>query len=477
MTATIAIPVWLVVLASVLAAWAVLDRFLVPSVRWFLRRRVNRLINDINTRLEIEIRSFELTKRQVLIDRLMYDPQVLDEADAHARKRKIPREVVMGQVATFAHEIVPAFNAYVYFRVGIWLAKKVANLMYKVRLDYTDDEGFAAIDPKSTVVFVMNHRSNMDYILVGFLVAERAKLSYAVGEWARVWPLRALIQAMGAYFVRRRSGNPVYRRVLERYVQMAIEAGVTQAVYPEGGLTRDGKLRPPKFGLVDYMVKGFDPAGERDLVFIPVGINYDRVLEDRSLLLSLDKKAPKKGMGFALATTFKFAARNVAQMVRGRWHGFGYACVNFGTPISMRDYLKTKALDFRGLKRRERAGHVEALVHHLMEAVGRVVPVLPVSLVATTLLHDPDRMFSELELKAAALRLMERMRADGGHVYIPRSDEEEAISAGLDMLRLRHLVGEEDGLLSAREGDMPVLAYYANAVAHLLPAEKGKAAE
>src|SRR4029078_1291480 len=112
-------------------------------------------------------------------------------------------------------------------------------------------------------------RSNMDYILVSFMVADRTALSYAVGEWARIWPLQSLIKATGAYFVRGNSNNPLYRKGLERYVFMATEAGVAQAVYPEGGLSRDGSLRPPRLGLLDYMLKNFDPAGPRDIMFVP----------------------------------------------------------------------------------------------------------------------------------------------------------------------------------------------------------------
>ncbi len=111
----------------------------------------------------------------------------------------------------------------------------------------------------ATVVFVMNHRSNMDYVLAAYLVADQAALSYAVGEWARIWPLQQLIRSMGAYFVRRNSRDELYRRVLERYIGMATEAGVTQALYPEGGLTRDGRLRAPKLGALDYMVRGLRP--------------------------------------------------------------------------------------------------------------------------------------------------------------------------------------------------------------------------
>ena len=80
---------------------------------------------------------------------------------------------------------------------------------------------------------------------------------------------------------------------------MATAAGVTQAIFPEGGLSRDGKLRPPKFGLLSYMVAGFDPHGPRDVVFIPVGINYDRVLEDR-MLTSVANAEPGEEAGVRL---------------------------------------------------------------------------------------------------------------------------------------------------------------------------------
>jgi glycerol-3-phosphate O-acyltransferase len=64
----------------------------------------------------------------------------------------------------------------------------------------------------------MNHGSNMDYVLVTYLASQRSVLSCVVGEWARVWPLSWVIRAMGAFFIRRKSRNPLYRRVLARYV-------------------------------------------------------------------------------------------------------------------------------------------------------------------------------------------------------------------------------------------------------------------
>lgn len=463
MTSPITLPLWLFLLLLALALWAALDRLLVPGVRWFLRQRTNRLIDEVNARLRLEIRPFQRTKRQVLVDRLLYDPKVLEAAEAHSREQGIPREVVLARVERYAKEIVPAFSAYFYFRVATWISRRVARLLYRVRLGFSDEAGLAAVSPESTVVFLMNHRSNMDYVLVAYLAADRTALSYAVGEWARIWPLHTLIRATGAYFVRRSSGDPLYRRVLERYIHMATSSGVTQAVYPEGGLSRDGRLRTPKLGLLDYMLRGFDPQGERDLVFIPVGINYDRVLEDRTLLLDVQPDAQRKP---AVGTTLRFVGRNLRLMIRNQWHRFGYACVDFGTPVSMRRWVAERGIDFRSLSKEERSVWMERLGAGLMAAIGEVIPVLPVPLVATVFLQAEGPL-SELEIKARAFRLMEELEAGGAHVYIPRKDQDYAIVAGLRMLTLRHLVEEKDGLFTARPEERPALAYYANSIEHL----------
>ncbi len=472
----VTIPLWLFVLLLALAVWAALDRMLVPGVRWYLRQRANRVIDELNTRLKVEIRSFQRTRRKVLIDRLLYDPKVLEAVDAHSREKGEPREVVFARVRRYAREIVPAFNAYFYFRIGTWISRRVAQFLYRVRLGSSDEAGLAAVPPQSTVVFLMNHRSNMDYILVAYLAADRTSLSYAVGEWARIWPLQTLIRATGAYFVRRSSGDPLYRRVLERYIHMATSSGVTQAVYPEGGLSRDGRLRKPKLGLLDYMLRGFDPQGDRDLVFIPVGINYDRVLEDRTLLLDADPGAPRVprqgGLG-AAATTLRFTVRNLWLIVRSRWHRFGYACVNFGTPVSMRRYLKDLGLDLRTLGRDERTVHLEKLGETLMSGIGAIVPVLPVPLVATVFLDAAREPMSELEIKVRTFRLMTVLQEAGAQVYIPRRDQDYAILAGLRMLLQRRLIEEKDGLYTIRQEERLALSYYANSIGHLLPGYPG----
>ena len=463
----VTLPIWVAVLLAALALWAIVGHFVLPGARWILRRRVNRVLEQVEARLKIRIPPFKLTKREVLIARLLDDPQIQEAAEAEANATGAPRAAVRRRVESYAREIVPQFNAYLYFRIGYALARWVGRSLYRVRLGYSDEEGLAKIDPYATVVFLINHRSNMDYILVSYLAAEKAALSYAVGEWARIWPLQALIRSMGAYFVRRNSKDPLYRKVLERYVAMATAAGVTQAVFPEGGLSREGKLRAPKLGILDYMVRSFDPAG-RDIAFIPVGINYDRVFEDRSFLVELEAAAhPRPQGGRSLANALKFVFRNLSLMARNKWHRFGYACVDFGSPVSLREYARLRGLDFRALDKETRIARVEELGRELMRGIGEVIPVVPVPLVATVFVREPERARSELELKAEVLELMRGLAARGAHVYVPRKDQDYAIVVGLRMLTLRHLVEEREGLFSARPEELPLLRYYANSIAHL----------
>jgi glycerol-3-phosphate O-acyltransferase len=155
-------------------------------------------------------------------------------------------------------------------------------------------------------------------------------------------------------------------------------------------------------------------------------------------------------------------------MLRSEWHRFGYACVNFGAPVSMRTYCAERGIDFHKLSGDERKRAMGELGAHLMQAVGRIVPVLPVPLIATVFMQRGDKAISELELKSAVSVLVEHLKARGAHVYVPRQDFDYAVNVGLRMLRLRRLVGEREGLFYARTEELPLLRYYANSIAHLL---------
>ena len=471
-TSTITLPIWVLMLIGALAAFSLLHHFLLPSVRWVFRRRANRVIDEVNQRLALTLPSFKLTKREVLIDRLIYDKRVMAAAEEISLKEQIPRDAVMVRVRQYAREIVPAFNAFLYFKCGYWIARRLVHLLYRVRLGFADDASLAKLGNDSSVVFLMNHRSNMDYILATYLAAERTALSYAVGEWARVWPLQQLIRLMGGYFVRRNSGDPLYRRVLESYVQMAAEGGVPQAIFLEGGLSRTGKLGEPKLGLLGYLTKDFELSGPRDIVFVPVGINYDRVLEDRTLIKPRQPGAGKAGAGtfFTVAKTLQYLFNNLWLALTGRWYRNGYACVNFGAPLSLRDWLTAKGKNDNDSLERD----VESLANDLMQRVGAVIPILPVALVATVFQSGSTQnlRLSKLELKNRLVMLIDELTEQGRHVYIPRGDLDYAVDVGLRMLTLRHILLDQDGVLSVNPTEWPLLGYYAASIEHFLTADK-----
>ncbi|HEX6710311.1 MAG TPA: 1-acyl-sn-glycerol-3-phosphate acyltransferase [Rubrobacter sp.] len=422
---------------------------LVPAVRWFFRQRAERVVDEVGRR-GIKLPSFKLTRRRALIHHLTHDPELLGAAEAYALENGISMAVAMARVERYAREIVPSFNAFLYFRIGIPLAGWISRSLYDVRVH--SERGLAALDERrsddASVVFVMNHRSNIDYVLLAHLMANRTALSYAAGEWAYVWPLGRLIGGMGAFFVRRGSGDDLYRRVLERFVQMAVEGGLTQVFFPEGGLSRDGKPRAPKIGLLDYMLRRFDPQAG-DILFVPVGVNYDWVIEDHSLLQPGGPEAGLRGRGGLFASTAGSLIRNLMQARRDGNFSLGVAAVGVGAPISAREHAASRGIAFRELGREDRIEEVKVLAGLLMRAINESIPDTAVPLLARVLLEAPEEAMPEEELILRARDL-----ADG--------EEPPDYEAALRTLIIRRLILAERGWYRSAPGSEKLLGYYAN---------------
>ena len=456
MTSTVELPLWLFLLILLFAAVTAASHFLFPSVRWFLRRRMERAVSKLNQRLARPIEPFKLLRRHDAIQRLVYDPEVSKAIVEHSRETGEREDVAFERAKRYAREIVPSFSAFTYFSIGIRAARWLSKALYNVRVGQFDEEEFRSIDRESTLVFVINHRSNMDYVLVTYLAAKQSALSYAVGEWARIWPLSWLIKSMGAYFVRRRSRNALYRKVMERYVQMATQAGVAQAIFPEGGLSLNGAPAAPKLGLLQYISKAYDPDG-RDIVFVPVALNYDRVLED-TILVAADRSGERRFRA-RLWEIAGFLGRQVWRKLRGRLKPFGNAVVNFGKPLSLRDFqAQGGAID------------AEGLASILMGRIAQAVPILPIPAIATCLLHRP---YSREELiSAIGLLLKSEPGADIG--FTPETLPAE-IDGALEQLLGRDLILQQNESYAPNPERIDILRFYANSIQHLLPGDAAPA--
>ena len=462
-SADVSVPLWLYLLLLGLAAYAAVMSILFPGVRWFLRRRLNIAVDRINTSLQIKIRPLQQTRRQVLIDQLIFDQDVLAMLEKTSREQDIPRQVLQQRVRAFAREIVPAFNAYIYYRVFYWLAKSVSRFVYRIRVGASHPERLQQLDPESTVVFVMNHRSNMDYVLVSYLAAERAVLSYAVGEWARIFPLETLIRAMGAFFVRRNSRDPLYRKVLERYIHLATGNGVCQAVFPEGKLSRDGRLGEARLGFLDYILRHYDWQRDRGVVFIPVAINYDRILED-SNLLDWDDRAKHPSASEHLRRLWRFLRRNLFAGPRARFARHGYAGVNFGEPLDMREFCREHGLNLNHLEKEQRIEHVAQIARLLMRRLHHVMPVLPAPLAALALLRRPDEPMTSLEIAGACDEIIDELMAQGSPMKKSEKPRPRTVQNALRLMREHGIVLEEDDYFRINPDNVRLLEFYANSI-------------
>ena len=440
MFGTITLPVWLFTLILLFAAVTAASHLLIPPVRWYFRRRLERAVARLNERLERPIQPFKLARRHDMIQRLIYDPSVAEAITDHAHRTGVREDVVFTQARRYAREIVPSFSASAYFGVAIRLARWLSTRLYDVRL-CGDRTSLARVHPDATVVFVMNHRSNMDYVLVTYLAAERSALSYAVGEWARIWPVSALLRAMGAYFIRRRSRNPLYRRVLARYVQMAIAGGVTQAIFPEGALSLSGALGTPRLGLLSYIVESAERNG-KNVVFVPVSLNYDRVLEDR-ILTEAGRTGLRRFRG-SIGSGTLFALRWLWRRLTGRANRFGTAAVCFGAPVGLSDLGSP--------------GDVPGLAMALMRRIRQNMPVLLMPLVAHVIREGAD---TPERIRTALAAEIARRRRAGQVVAAPEPTAAE-VARALDQLRLRRILHETaPGRLGPTKRGEEILAYYA----------------
>jgi len=382
----------------------------------------------------------------------------------------LSEQSVRRQVRSYLSEIIPHFNVLSYYKVGYNVAKILLNLLYKVSVDYQDEPALERIPKRDIVVYLINHRSNADYVVVAYVLARGVQVSYAVGEWARAWPLEYVFKSFGAYFVRRRFREPLYHTVLERYVQLITRNGVTQGIFPEGGLSRNGKLRPPKLGLLDYicrtlLVPGFD----RDIWFVPVALNYDRVLEDRSLIRELVDQEDRPGRLSQLGTVLSYLASNTARLLTGRLKRYGRVAINFGTPLSLRAWLRTQPTDVLSRPKEARLTALEVLAREMMTRIGAIIPVTPVPLAAAALLSFGQTVVGKDVVLERMDQLRDRLKEVNGKVVHGGARIADIWDRAWRMLRMRRLVIAEGESLVILPKGRPLLEYYANSIAHLVP--------
>lgn len=470
-----------------------------------LRRRFRAAAIGFVRHHRIQLEQARFIDRAWMRERLAMDPEVDRAILACAARTGDPIPLLRDRVDAYVEEIAPYFSIAMYYRLGASLAKRLVDFCFELVMDPAAFEAQAAAVPEGAVrVYVINHRSNADSVVLSYGLLRRIALSYAVGEWALVWPLHQLFRAFGSYFVRRGEKDPLYHVVLERFLQLLAGHGGVTGFFIEGGLSRDGALRAPKIGLLDYLVKLRREFPERDIAFLPVGLNYDRVLEDRTLVAERDGPLPRPrlhrrllNLGGVLFWLPLLIVANGLKVATRSHQKFGYAAIAFGEPLILSRWPGGPALHALedGPRREGVAGLAEELLHR---RIGRVVPATPVPILCLAL-DGGARALGEV--RVAVRRLLARLRAAGAPIALGEAFDgiarrrdappPESIPGGLDEDLLdqeeaelvvtlagkalqRRLVVKVDGReIRVQRGEEPIIAYYAASIRHHL--EPGRA--
>jgi glycerol-3-phosphate O-acyltransferase len=436
---------------------------------WTLRLRRSLSVRAVRREFRSRVDRFKRRRKGRIRAELLVDAEVAAAVAAHVAETGEDAEQAWRRVHTYIEEIVPSFNLVSYYRFGYAAARLLIPLFYKVSVGYEARAALDAIPHDSVVVYLMNHRSNADYVVVAYVLSGRVAVSYAVGEWARVWPLEAVFKSFGSYFVRRRYREALYHKVLERYVQLITRNGVTQGVFLEGGLSRDGRFREPKLGLIDYLVRvAREPGFARPFHIIPVAINYDRVLEDRSLLRETQAEADRLPRREQIKEVASYVLKVSARFLLRRAHRYGRACVNFGAPLDVRAWLAERP-GLLDLPREQRLVRLKELADEVMARMGAIMPVTAVALASTALLDQPGDSITREGWEARLSDLRLALRGAGAHIIGDERAAGEILDRALVMLTLRHVVSPSDGGFRIDRSQDLLLRYYANTIAHLLP--------
>lgn len=436
--------------------------------------RANRIALRALRRSGSRIDRFKLTKKPFIRETLLADESIAQAVKEHAAENSMSEEKAWARVEEYIDEIVPFFNILTYYKIGLVVSRVLLNFFYKVSAEYAGRASHEELPRDAVVIYLMNHRSNADYVLVGYVLSGQVAISYAVGEWARTFPLEYIFKSFGAYFIRRKYREKLYHTVLERYVQLITRNGVTQGIFLEGGLSRDGKLGKAKIGLLDYVLGvAREPSMRGRLFVVPVAINYDRVLEDRSLLRELGAREGRRrpSRSTQLGEVLRYVWWNMARMLARRWRRYGRASVVVGEPFPLAPWLEQQDRETGGLfaiDRAERLARVQALSDSVLEKIAAIIPVTPVSLACAAIQSFDEDFISHDALIARIGEMREVLHELNARVIHREGSVDEIFDRAWRMLKMRRILVRVGAGYSVMPANRPLVSYYANSISHLL---------
>jgi glycerol-3-phosphate O-acyltransferase len=308
----------------------------------------------------------------------------------HCESRNHSLLEVRKQADSYLDEIAAKYNpSFVNF--ACIPVRWLLNTMYDgIVLDKEGLQRAKTMSQKGPLVLIPCHKSHMDYIILSYVLYMNNLPAphIAAGKNLSFWPLGPLFRAGGAFFIRRSfSGAAVYSRIFAEYIHKLLEDGFNLELFIEGGRSRSGKLLMPKLGFLTLLLNAFRNGACEDMIFVPVFIGYDQVLEETAYLeeISGGKKEPE--------SLFKvFQARRFLK------RRYGKIYINFHNPISLRELLQTNDMDLAQMPSKEQNALCRNLGWRMINAIDQASVITPHALVASAALNCSSPRFTADDL-------------------------------------------------------------------------------
>jgi glycerol-3-phosphate O-acyltransferase len=409
----------------------------------------------------------DLSHRNTQVDALIEMPSVRAAIVAEAAAKHVSEDAAERRARAFALEIASDYTygvvrAFVLFLTWLWTRLYAG-------VEVRNFEAVTRIAPGQGIVYLPCHRSHIDYLLLSYVVYQRGLTPPHIAAGANLnMPLVGpLLRRGGAFFLRRSfKGEPLYAAVFHEYLHMMISRGFPIEYFIEGGRSRSGRMLAPKAGILGMTIRSFLRGQARPLVFVPVYLGYEKLLEGQAFLDELQGR-PKQGESlWGLLGAWRLLGRK-----------FGQVHVNFGEPLALADFLDARHTGWRegGDPRAEWLRPViRDAAEELARRINAAAVVTPVNLVALALLatpkHTADAQALARQIEHCQALLREAPYSSGAAGCDMSAAEIVAYAEGLGFVeRLPHPLGE---LVRVRADAAALLAYFRNNVLHLfaLPA-------
>lgn len=394
--------------------------------------------------------------RQQQKEKVLKDPQVIQAIEKTAERNERPLKDIRKLADRNFDEIAADYNnTYVQFfqRALSWLWKKIYE-----GID-VDMAGLARVREcarNGSLIYVPSHKSHVDYLVLNYILAEHHMHipRIAAGQNLTFWPMGHIFRKSGAFFIRRSfKGASLYPKIFSRYIKQLLEEGHPLEFFIEGGRSRSGKLILPKIGFLSILLQAYEEGYSKDLLFVPSAICYDTILEEKSYLKELGGDKKESESFKQIITARHFLKRK-----------YGKIYISFGKPISLKEYLSTKAMDVNKAP--------QSLALDLTKAINKITLVTPLSLIASAILNKHRRSFQIHELTATANILLKFLNLHDIPIARTLNHFEESVDETISVLLSRKVLNSLEGvegegiLYYVNEEKRTELEYYKNSVIH-----------